>query len=79
MLTYFNRGSVVAVSQKAGPGLPKLMVDAIQLIENYGVAGDYHAGQFVRHRYLVKKDPTRSNLRQVLLVDTSILADIARL
>jgi hypothetical protein len=79
MLTYFNRGSVVAVSQKADPGLPKLMVDAIQLIENYGVAGDYHAGQFVRHRYLVKKDPTRSNLRQVLLVDTTILADIAYL
>lgn len=73
-----NRGSVVAVCQKAEPGLPKLMVDAVQLIENYGIAGDYHAGQFVRHRYLAKKDPTKPNLRQVLLVDTSILAEIAR-
>lgn len=73
-----NRGSVVAVCQKAEPGLPKLMVDAVQLIENYGIVGDYHAGRFVRHRYLAKKDPTKPNLRQVLLVDTSILAEIAR-
>jgi MOSC domain-containing protein YiiM len=73
-----NRGSVVAVCRKAEPGLPKLAVDAVQLIENYGVAGDYHAGQFVRHRYLAQKDPTKPNLRQVLLVDTSILAEIAR-
>jgi MOSC domain-containing protein YiiM len=72
-----KHGSVVAVCQKAEPGLPKLMVDAVQLIENYGVAGDYHAGRFVRHRYLAHKDPTRPNLRQVLLVDTSILAEIA--
>jgi MOSC domain-containing protein YiiM len=67
----------VAVCQKAEPGLPKLVVDAVQLIKNYGIAGDYHAGQLVRHRYLVKKDPTKANMRQVLLVDTSILAEIA--
>ena len=72
-----ERGSVVAVCQKVEPGLPKLAVEAVQLIENYGVAGDYHAGRFVRHRYLAKKDPTRPNLRQVLLADTSILAEVA--
>ncbi len=73
-----NQGAVVAVCQKAEPGLPKLEAEAVQLIENYGIAGDYHAGQFVRHRYLAKKDPTKPNLRQVLLVDTSILAEVAR-
>jgi len=73
-----GRGSVVAVCQKAEPGLPKFEVDAVQLIENFGIAGDYHAGRTVRHRYLAKKDPARPNLRQVLLVDTSILAEIAR-
>ncbi len=71
-------GSVVAVCQKAEPGLPKLEVDGVQLIEDYGIAGDYHAGRTVRHRYLAKKDPTRPNLRQVLLIDTSILAEVAR-
>ncbi len=71
-------GSVVAVCQKTEPGLPKLKVDKIELIENHGISGDYHAGEFVRHRYLAKKDPTQPNLRQVLLVDTFILAEIAK-
>ena len=71
-----SQGSVIAVCKKTEPGLPKLEVDAIQLIKNYGVEGDYHAGEFVRHRYLAKKDPTKPNLRQVLLIDTKILADI---
>jgi MOSC domain-containing protein YiiM len=77
MNTSLSRGSVVAVCKKSKPGLPKLEVNAIQLLENYGVAGDYHAGEFVRHRYLAKKDPTKPNLRQVLLIDTIILAELA--
>lgn len=72
-----NRGTVVAVCRNAQPGLPKLPVDALHLIEDIGADGDYHAGRLVRHRYLVNKDPTRPNLRQVLLADTSILAEIA--
>ncbi len=72
-------GSVVAVCKKAQPGIPKIEVDAVQLIENHGVEGDYHAGEFVRHRYLARKDPSRPNLRQVLLIDTTILAELARM
>jgi len=71
--------SVVAVCKKAEPGLPKLEVNAINLIENFGVEGDYHAGKFVRHRYLAKKDPTKPNLRQVLLSDTYIYKEIKSL
>ena len=73
-----NHGVVFAVCRKAEPGLPKYEVDSIQLIENFGVEGDYHAGRFVRHRHLAKKDPAKPNLRQVLLVDTSIYDAIAR-
>ncbi len=76
MQTSFPRRSVVAVCREAEPGLPKHVVDAIQLIENHGVVGDYDAGQFVRHRHMAKKDPTMPNHRQILLVDTSILAEI---
>ena len=47
MNSALNQGSVIAVCKKAEPGLPKLEVEAIQLIENYGVEGDYHAGEFV--------------------------------
>lgn len=71
------QGSVIAVCKKADPGLPKLPVNQIQLIENFGVEGDYHAGEFVRHRYLAKKDPSQPNMRQVLLIDSKILAEIA--
>ena len=71
-------GTVVAVCKKAEPGLPKFEVESIQLIEDFGVDGDYHAGKLVRHRYLAKKDPTQANVRQVLLVDKGIHADVAR-
>ena len=77
MNSSLSQASVIAVCKKSTPGLPKLVVDAIQLIDNFGIEGDYHAGEFVRHRYLAKKDPTQPNLRQVLLIDTKILAEIA--
>jgi MOSC domain-containing protein YiiM len=57
---------------KAHPGLPKQEVKQITLVEDHGVEGDYHAGKTIRHRYLAKKDPTRYNNRQVLLVDKVI-------
>lgn len=71
------RGSVFAVCQKSEPGLPKYEVEAIQLIEEMGVSGDYHSGKLIRHRYWARKDPSHPNHRQVLLVDTSIYADIS--
>ncbi|MFL7892185.1 MAG: MOSC domain-containing protein [Anaerolineales bacterium] len=73
MTTSPSAASVVAVCKKTQPGLPKLEVASILLLENFGVEGDYHAGEFVRHRYLAKKDPTQPNLRQVLIIDTTIL------
>jgi len=72
-------GLVKAVCLKSDPGLPKFEAESIHLIEGLGVEGDYHSGKFVRHRYLAKKDPTRQNLRQVLIVDSSILEDVANL
>ena len=64
-----TRGNVSAVCRNPEPGLPKPIVKHIYLLEDLGVEGDYHAGKFVRHRYLAKKHPTRRNMRQVLIVD----------
>lgn len=78
MPTHHFCGTVVAVCCNPQPGLPKPVVDGVHLIEDWGIEGDYHAGRHVRHRYLAKKDPTQPNLRQVLLVDTTIFADLAK-
>lgn len=72
------QGKIVAVCRKAEPGLPKLAVDSISLLADWGVEGDYHAGKFVRHRYLAKKDPQQPNLRQVLIVDSATYTTLAQ-
>ena len=77
MNAYPASGTVVAVCRNSEPGLPKPIVDVVQLIENWGVEGDYHAGRLVRHRYLARKDPNRPNLRQVLIVDAAVFPELA--
>ncbi len=67
-----EEGSVLAVCLNPQPGLPKPQASQITLVEGWGVQDDYHAGKTVRHRYLARKDPTRPNNRQVLLIDTVI-------
>jgi len=78
MYSSLDQGSVAAVCRKSEPGLPKFEAEAIQLIEDFGVSGDYHAGKLIRHRYWAAKDPTHPNHRQVLLVDTSIYAELSK-
>ena len=71
-------GTVLAVCLKEQPGLPKLPVSQVNLVKGRGVKGDYHAGKNIRHRYLARKDPTRLNNRQVLVVDREIHGYIQR-
>ncbi len=71
-----TQGRVVAVCRNPEPGLPKPVVEHIYLLADLGVEGDYHAGKFVRHRYLANKYPTRRNLRQVLLVDNAAYREL---
>lgn len=74
----FPDGFVLAVCKNPDPGIPKAQSDSIQLLEDFGVKGDYHAGKKVRHRYLVKKDPNLPNQRQVLMIDAQILGDLIK-
>lgn len=73
-----KQGTITVVCKNVEPGLPKYAVDVVHLIKNHGVEGDYHAGEFIRHRYLAKKDPGKPNHRQVLLTDNSIYQTLAK-
>lgn len=49
----------------------------INLIENLGVEGDVHSGVHDKHRYHVKRYGQQPNLRQVHLIQTEFLEQLA--
>jgi hypothetical protein len=63
---------VEAVSTGAVHGIGKENGGAIRLVAGLGVEGDVHAGETVKHRSRVRKDPTQPNLRQVHLIHTEL-------
>ena len=68
--------TIIAVSRSPQHTFSKSNQSSINLIEGFGVEGDAHAGKTVKHRYLVKLDPTRPNLRQVHLIQTELLDEL---
>jgi hypothetical protein len=68
---------VEAVSTGAIHGIGKENADAIRLVAGLGVDGDVHAGETVKHRSRVRKDPTQPNLRQVHLIHTELHEELA--
>lgn len=47
--------------------------ESLVLLEGIGVEGDAHAGPFVRHRYLARRNPAMPNARQVHLIPVELL------
>jgi hypothetical protein len=47
--------------------------ESLVLLKGIGVEGDAHAGPFVRHRYLARRNPTMPNARQVHLIPVELL------
>ena len=70
------RGKVHTVNVSDKHSIRKFERSYINIIEGYGVEGDAHAGKKVKHRYLVKKDPERPNLRQVHLIPYEIYKEL---
>ncbi|MGY3548517.1 MOSC domain-containing protein YiiM [Bradyrhizobium sp. USDA 4472] len=70
-------GKVVAVASDRGHHLSKPSRDQIVLVEGHGVEGDAHAGAFVRHRYLARRQPHLPNLRQVHLMPSELFATLS--
>ncbi len=70
-------GTVIAVSRGKHHGVGKLNQLAIRLVAGLGVEGDVHAGETVKHRSRVARDPGQPNLRQVHLIHAELFEDLA--
>ena len=66
------KGEVVAVSRRAQHAPGKQNQGSITLVAGHGVDGDAHAGETVKHRSRVRKDPAQPNLRQVHLIHSEL-------
>jgi hypothetical protein len=70
-------GQVIAVSRNGQYSFSKPNAASITLLAGLGVAGDIHAGELVKHRSRVAKDPSVPNLRQVHLLHAELFDDLA--
>lgn len=70
-------GSVRAVHRRAGHGVGKDTQESIDVVAGMGVVGDAHFGETVQHRSRVAADPSQPNLRQVHLLHTELLDELA--
>ena len=61
-------GTITAVNASSKHTMSKPSIDAIRLLVGLGVEGDAHAGETVKHRSRVARDPDQPNLRQVHLI-----------
>jgi MOSC domain-containing protein YiiM len=68
---------VVAFHLKASHAFSKDAQTSIDLVRGHGVVGDAHFGVTVKHRSRVARDPTQPNLRQVHLLQTELLHELA--
>lgn len=57
----------------------KPAADAINLIENFGVEGDAHAGATDQHLFHIKRFGEHPNLRQVHLIQTELFDKVSEL
>jgi MOSC domain-containing protein YiiM len=70
-------GQVVAVALDDAHRFSKQAAAEIELVAGLGVAGDAHAGETVKHRSRVARDPSEPNLRQVHLVHDELFDELA--
>jgi len=69
--------TVIAVSRSASHTFSKPNREMIQLIAGLGVEGDAHSGKTIKHRFLVKKDATRPNIRQIHLIHAELFDEMS--
>ena len=67
-----TNATIIAVHRSRTHSFSKASVLSIRLIAGIGVEGDAHAGETVKHRSRVAKDPNQPNLRQVHLIHAEL-------
>ena len=67
---------VVAVSRSEKHTFSKKNIESINLIYDFGVEGDAHAGKTIKHIFLARKDPGRKNIRQVHLIQMELIRQL---
>lgn len=70
-------GTIFALGRDGAHNFSKAQAERLHLIAGFGVEGDAHAGITVKHRSRVAKDPHQPNLRQVHLIHTELLDELA--
>jgi hypothetical protein len=70
------KGTVLKVASDAQHEFSKPVKESIALIEGHGVEDDAHAGQYVRHRFIVKRWSRLPNLRQLHLIPAELFEDL---
>lgn len=66
------QGTVLAVSRSDSHTFSKPTQESIRLVTGRGVEGDAHAGETVKHRSRVARDPSQPNRRQVHLIHSEL-------
>ena len=69
-------GRVLAMHSSGSHSFSKFTEPALRLLAGIGVEGDAHAGDRVKHRSRVARDPTAPNLRQVHLLHAELFDEL---
>ncbi|GGD89476.1 MOSC domain-containing protein [Tsuneonella deserti] len=72
-----NGARVIGLARSGSHRFSKEPCERLTLIAGYGVADDAHAGATVQHVSRKKKDPHQPNLRQVHLIHSELLDEVA--
>ncbi len=74
-----HNGVVMAVSRSPTHTMAKQNQPSIQLLSGHGVEGDVHAGERIKHRYQVRRNPNQPNLCQVHLIHSELHEELRKL
>ena len=70
-------GKVDALALSPAHLFSKQRVEQMRLIANHGAQGDAYAGATIKHRSRIAADPGQPNLRQIHLIHSDLLDELA--